>query len=129
MMRNRLYYTLKPFVPPNLRRSIRRWFALRKWGQVRADWPILPGSEKPPQGWTGWPGGKQFAFVLSHDVENPIGLNQCRHLMELEKKHGCRSSFNFIPEGEYRVSSQLLRELQHNGFEVGVHDPNVAALK
>ena len=122
MIRNRLYYALKPFVPLNLRRTIRRWFALRKWGQVRADWPILPGSEKPPQGWTGWPGGKQFAFVLSHDVENPIGLNQCRHLMELEKKHGCRSSFNFIPEGEYRVSSQLLRELQHNGFEVGVHD-------
>ena len=122
MIRNRLYYLLKPFVSLSLRRSIRRWFALRKWGQVQANWPILAGSERPPPGWTGWPGGKQFAFVLSHDVESPVGLSQCRHLMELEKKHGHRSSFNFIPEGEYRVSPELIRELQQEGFEVGVHD-------
>ena len=122
MIRNRLYYSLKPFVPLALRLSIRRWFALRKWARVKASWPILPGSEKPPEGWTGWPHGKQFAFVLSHDVEGLTGLSQCRQLMELEKKLGCRSSFNFIPEGDYRVSLELIRELQQNGFEVGVHD-------
>jgi hypothetical protein len=37
-------------------------------------------------------------------------------------KHGFRSSFNFIPEGDYRVSRELRDELTRNGFEVGVHD-------
>ncbi len=35
---------------------------------------------------------------------------------------GFRSSFNFIPEGDYRVSRELREELEQNGFEVGVHD-------
>lgn len=98
MMRTRLYYSLKPFVPLTLRRSIRRFIALGQLARVKGTWPILPGSEKPPEGWTGWPDGKQFAFVLSHDVENLTGLSQCRQLMQLEMKYGCRSSFNFIPE-------------------------------
>ncbi len=42
--------------------------------------------------------------------------------MELEQRLGFRSSFNFIPEGEYRVPSELREELGRNGFEVGVHD-------
>jgi hypothetical protein len=35
---------------------------------------------------------------------------------------GFRSSFNFIPEGEYRVHDELRHWLTANGFEVGVHD-------
>jgi hypothetical protein len=35
---------------------------------------------------------------------------------------GFRSSFNFVPEGSYHVSSKLLNELVTQGFEVGVHD-------
>jgi len=122
MMRNQIYYLLKPVVPLRLRRAVRRWFALRKLSRVQDCWPILPGSEKPPAGWKGWPEGKQFAFVLSHDVENQLGYDQVRHLTALERKHGFRSSFNFIPEGEYRVAPELIEELRQNGFEVGVHD-------
>lgn len=102
--------------------SIRRWFALRKRDRVLDNWPILPGSEKRPQGWPGWPDRKQFAFVLTHDVEGPDGLAKCRPLMELEMKLGFRSSFNFVPEGDYVVPRQLIQELKTNGFEVGVHD-------
>ncbi len=121
-MRNRIYYLVKPVVPLRLRRSIRRWFALRKLSRVQDCWPILPGSEKPPVGWAGWPEGRQFAFVLSHDVENRVGYSQTRQLQALESKYGFRSSFNFIPEGDYRVEGELVRELQEAGFEVGVHD-------
>jgi hypothetical protein len=53
-----------------------------------------------PTGWPGWPGGKKFALVLTHDVEGAAGLAKCRQLMELEQSLGFRSSFNFIPEGE-----------------------------
>jgi glycosyltransferase involved in cell wall biosynthesis len=122
MLINKIYYLAKPFLPLYLRRAVRRWFALRKRSKSSAVWPFLPGSERPPPGWPGWPDGKTFAFVLTHDVEGPSGLDQCRQLMELEKKMGFRSSFNFIPEGNYRVSKELRDDLTSNGFEVGVHD-------
>ena len=64
-------------------------------------WPILPGSERPPEGWPGWPDGKKFAFVLTHDVESQQGLDRVRELAELEMEFGFRSSFNFVPEGPY----------------------------
>ncbi len=122
MFRNRLYYRLKPLLPASLRLAVRRWFAKRKREQVLGTWPILPGSEKPPANWAGWPDGKQFAFVLTHDVEGPAGLAKCRHLMDLEMRLGFRSSFNFIPEGDYTVPRSLIDELKANGFEVGIHD-------
>jgi glycosyltransferase involved in cell wall biosynthesis len=62
--------------------------------------------------------------VLTHDVEGSAGLAKCRQLMELEQKLGFRSSFNFIPEGDYAVSREQREELTQNGFEVGVHDLN-----
>lgn len=82
----------------------------------------MPGSEKPPQNWIGWPDGKQFALVLTHDVEGQLGIDRCRSLMKLEQMMGFRSSFNMIPEGEYIVPPELRHELTSNGFEVGVHD-------
>jgi hypothetical protein len=117
-----MYFGVKPLLPLYLRRAVRRWFAWRKRPKVSGVWPILPGSERPPQGWPGWPDGKKFAFVLTHDVEGQAGLDRCRPLMELDKKWGFRSSFNFIPEGEYHVTKELRDELTANGFEVGVHD-------
>jgi glycosyltransferase involved in cell wall biosynthesis len=82
----------------------------------------MPGSERPPENWPGWPGGKKFAFVLTHDVESKVGLNRCLSLMQLEQDLGFRSSFNFIPEGGYRVPAELREELTAKGFEVGIHD-------
>lgn len=102
--------------------AVRRLLAVRRRPHVSDVWPIMPGSEFPPEGWPGWPGGKKFSVVLTHDVEGQRGLDQCRPLMELELELGFRSSFNFIPEGAYRVPSAFRDELTGNGFEVGVHD-------
>ena len=122
MLRRRLYYGVKPWVPWALRVAVRRWLAARKRGRVSDLWPVLSGSGTPPPGWPGWPDGQPFAFVLTHDVEGPEGLAKCRRLMELEKRFGFRSCFNFIPEGVYRVPPELRGELTGQGFEVGVHD-------
>jgi glycosyltransferase involved in cell wall biosynthesis len=122
MLRNRLYYALKPLLPRNLRLRLRRWWTVRKRKQVGNVWPILPGSEKPPAGWKGWPSGHKFAFVLTHDVEGLEGLHQVRPLKQLEMELGFRSSFNFIPEGSYATPKELRKELADEGFEVGVHD-------
>jgi hypothetical protein len=102
--------------------AVRRWFARRKRRRLSGVWPILPGSERLPTGWPGWPQSRRMAFVLTHDVEGPEGLARVRQLAELEMSLGFRSSFNFIPEGDYQVSAELRAWLAENGFEVGVHD-------
>lgn len=122
MLRNTIYYNLKPFIPQPWRRAVRRQVALRKRNGIDHVWPIMPGSERPPADWPGWPEGKKFAVVLTHDVEGQIGLDKCAELMRREMDLGFRSSFNFIPEGSYRTPRRLREELVANGFEVGVHD-------
>lgn len=122
MLFHRFYYNLKPVLPAGFRMMVRRWFARRALKKHHDVWPIKPGTEKPPDGWQGWPGGKQFAVVLTHDVESEVGLARVKQLAELEMKLGFRSSFNLIPEGSYTVPLALRSWLTDNGFEVGVHD-------
>lgn len=122
MLRNRFYYTAKPFLPWRLRMALRRWHAKRILQRCGDVWPILESAGRKPDGWPGWPDGKQFALVLTHDVEGPEGLAKVRPLAELELKLGFRSCFNFIPEGSYSVPCALRSWLTDNGFEVGVHD-------
>jgi glycosyltransferase involved in cell wall biosynthesis len=122
MISNRIYYRFKPYLPLQLRMGARRIVA-RTQRRIHTDtWPINEAAARMPANWPGWPMGKKFAFVLTHDVEGPSGLAKCRQLMELEMELGFRSSFNFIPEGDYAVSRELREELKRNGFEVGVHD-------
>lgn len=122
MWRNRLYYRIKPLIPRSARLHFRGAMARQRRDRVRNVWPILPDSQRAPKGWPGWPGGKQFAFVLTHDVEGCTGLKKSQALMRLEEKLGFRSSFNFIPEGDYEASAPFRRTFTDAGFEVGVHD-------
>jgi len=100
---------------------LRRVRAVYKQWACSDYWPIDPRSVAPPDGFPGWPGGKRFAVVLTHDVEGKRGLDQVESLMALESVRGFRSSFNFVPEGEYRVPDSLRLTLEHAGFEVGIH--------
>jgi glycosyltransferase involved in cell wall biosynthesis len=102
--------------------TTRRFLARRLRSQVGSSWPIDQAAAQTPAGWPGWPDGKKFAFVLTHDVEGIRGLEQCLALAELEMRLGFRSSFNFVPEGEYTVPESLRAFLRENGFEVGIHD-------
>jgi hypothetical protein len=115
-----LYYVLKPFIPRRLQIALRRGAARRRRRSCSQVWPIDPVSAAPPPDWSGWPEGKRFALVLTHDVDTARGQDRCRDLMKLEWNLGVRSSFNFVPE-RYAVSAQLRRFLGERGFEVGVH--------
>lgn len=119
---NRIYYRFKPYLPWRLRMGLRRVIARRKRAAFKNVWPINQAAGGAPENWGGWPDNKKFALVLTHDVEGPGGLAKCRRLMELERRLGFRSSFNFIPEGNYQVPPELRSELLREGFEVGVHD-------
>ena len=122
MLLIRTYYQVKPFLPQRLRLEFRRWRARWRKRTFSDRWPINPAAARKPEGWAGWPDGKRFAFVLTHDVEGAVGLERCRRLAELEVSLGVRSSFNFVPEGEYRVSREFRDRFSEEGFEVGIHD-------
>jgi glycosyltransferase involved in cell wall biosynthesis len=121
MLVNRAYYLLKPMIPWRLRLALRRWRAYRRRRTCAGVWPIDAEAARIPPGWPGWPDGKQFAFVLTHDVEGSKGVSRVSQLMNVEQKYGVNSSFNFVPEGDYRVPDATREMLDQAGFEVGVH--------
>jgi hypothetical protein len=121
-VRSAFYYTLKPYLPWRIRMGLRRLMARRARQTAQARWPIDQTAAQSPTGWPGWPEGKRFAFVLTHDVESAAGHDKCWRLADLEAEMGFRSSYNFVPEGHYAVRSDLRGRLVQSGFEVGIHD-------
>jgi hypothetical protein len=118
--RNRIYYILKPFIPRRFQIALRRKIILEKRLACANIWPIDQEANKQPYGWPGWPDGKKFALVLTHDVDTAKGQEKCITLAELEGRLGLRSSFNFVAE-KYQLSPGLREYLTGKGFEVGVH--------
>ncbi|MGA7415984.1 MAG: glycosyltransferase [Bryobacteraceae bacterium] len=121
MLLTRIYYSVKPFVPWAVRLRVRRRWARHRRKACAAVWPIDQTAGFTPPDWPGWPESKQFALVLTHDVEGRKGLSRVRQLMDLEARYGLRSSFNFVPEGEYDLPDSTREMLDMAGFEVGVH--------
>lgn len=117
-----VYYLVKPAVPRPLRAALRSSHAGWVRRRTAGSWPINEAAGHRPASWRGWPYGKRFAFVLTHDVEGRRGLDRCQPLARLEMDFGVRSSFNFVPEGEYETPTELRSYLIDRGFEVGVHD-------
>lgn len=116
----KIFYSLKPLIPRSVQIFLRRILVniqRRKSGDV---WPILHSAAAKPDNWIGWPEGKQFAIILTHDVELQGGHDKCKQLLQLEKNLGFKSSFNFVPE-RYKVSPDLRKYITEQGFEVGVH--------
>lgn len=122
MTSRRFYYYFRPYLSWPLRIALRRATAKALRSASQRVWPINEIAGRRPEIWPGWPAGKKFAVVLTHDVEGRIGRDRCLQLMRLEQEFGFRSSFNLIPLGSYKVPIVLREELQRNGFEVGIHD-------
>jgi len=118
---NKVYYAVKPLLPLRVRLAVRRWRANAVRPNTTGVWPIDEKAGTAPHGWPGWPDGKRFALVLTHDVEGTRGLGRVEQLMNLEASRGLRSSFNFVPEWEYRVPDSLRHTMEQRGFEAGVH--------
>ena len=132
----RLYYQVKPLLPRPLTILLRHRYRRRQEMRFPLGWPIedryvrfqfacvahvLRQREVDCGAHVNfWPDGHQFAFVLTHDVEDAAGAAFALRLAELEEGLGLRSSFNFVPE-RYRLDPALLSALRQRGFEVGVH--------
>ncbi len=116
----RAYFLFKPLMPRRLRISLRRNYISGMRSSYERIWPIDEEAKAPPQGWKGWPDGKQFALVLTHDVETAEGQEKCIALANLEETLGVKSSFNFIAK-QYKISPPCQVHLREKGFEVGLH--------
>lgn len=114
---------MKPWIPRSVQLFLRRTNVRIRMKKYREIWPIDERAATPPFGWAGWPEGKRFALILTHDVDTARGMERCHALANLEESLGFRSSFNFVPE-RYNVKRDLRQHLTSRGFEVGVHDLN-----
>lgn len=134
------YYQIRPVLTVSLRRHLQRFF-LRKWTSHRFPrWPVdrtvdllhealllqamfVKGVDQVPFIWF-WPDGHSSCALMTHDVETETGLRFCASLMDLDDEAGIKSSFQFIPEQRYSVSSATLQEVRDRGFEINIHDLN-----
>ena len=117
----KLYYIFRPFIPRDLQIFFRRRLAKIQRRLNKNCWPVDQVSATPPDGWSGWPDGKQFTFILSHDVDTQQGYEDTLKLAEVEESLGFRSTFNFVPERYGEISMDLIKELKARGFGIGVH--------
>jgi len=135
----RLYYMLKPFLPRGVITRLKRLNSRRAKTNFPLHWPVedryvrflwevmyqvlLRADQEEITYRRFWPSSANFAFVLTHDIENLDGQRFSGHLADLEERMGFRSSFNFVPE-RYPLDYGLMDELRARGFEVGVHGLN-----
>ncbi len=129
------YYRARPLLPRKLQIWLRRRFARLQARSLFPRWPIetcvddffalmfailsdIAGGPLPRL--AEWPDGRAWALVLTHDVEQAAGLAAVGPVLELERAHGVRSCWNFVPQ-RYEIDSAHVSKLIEEGFEVGVH--------
>jgi hypothetical protein len=139
-LQRRAYYVVRPLLGVSVRKHLQRR-ALRGWDQIPFPrWPVdrtveslleqflvlsmqAHGVDRVPFIWF-WPDGHQSCCIVTHDVEEAAGVNACDGVMDLDSRVGIKASFQFVPEGRYQVSGQVLERVRSRGFEVNVHDLN-----
>lgn len=114
------FYIVKPMVPRQWQLFARTRLAERLKHRHASTWPISQDAGLMPPEWKGWKNGKQFALVLTHDVDTQKGFARLQNLMELDRTMGFWSSFNVVPE-KYPVDPEKLTLVKQQGFEIGVH--------
>lgn len=136
----RLYYTLRRFMPVALRRAIQRTYFRDFKSLPFPRWPVDDtvdrihkrllflslrgqGIDRVPFVWF-WPDGAPSCAIVTHDVETSVGRDRCSWLMDVDESHGVRSSFQIVPEERYSASLTFLHEIRSRGFEINLHDLN-----
>jgi len=70
-----------------------------------------------------YPSNTDFTIVLTHDVEEQDGFNFIPKVIELEEKYGFKSSWNIVPF-KYKIDNNIIKFIQENGHEIGIHGFN-----
>jgi peptidoglycan/xylan/chitin deacetylase (PgdA/CDA1 family) len=131
-----LYYALKPAIPRAIQLRLRRAYAHRQAKTAFPRWPVEPvlverghdalrarlrseSSVRVPL-INFWPDGRRFAFILTHDVEGPSGVRNVRRVLEVERRHGFVSSWNFVAQW-YPIEDRLFDHIRASSGEIGLH--------
>jgi peptidoglycan/xylan/chitin deacetylase (PgdA/CDA1 family) len=67
-----------------------------------------------------WPDGHRWAVVLTHDVEGSEGVANVERVLEVERRHGFVSSWNFVAEW-YPIPEGVFGRIRAAGGEVALH--------
>ena len=132
----RAYYAVKPLVPRSWQLAMRRRYASRQGRRAFPAWPIEPLLADAARETAGrvleargvdripivgfWPAPHSAACVLTHDVEGPAGIERIPEVLEIERRHGMRSAWNFVAE-DYPIPADTFAMLREAGCEVGLH--------
>ena len=131
----RAYYRARPLLPRPVQIWLRRRFVRLQARSVFPRWPVetclhdffdlmfailAQISGQPVPCISPWPDGYTWALALTHDVEQAEGLAAAGRVIELERAHGLRSSWNLVPK-RYGIEPEFVSALTDEGFEVGVH--------
>jgi len=118
------YYGIKPLLPRRLQLALRRLYSRRQARTEFPRWPIEPllaeRREMRGEPAPSWPDEKRFAAILTHDVEGPAGVANIPTVLEIERRHGFVSSWNFVAEW-YPIEAGLFDRLRAGGCEIGLH--------
>jgi peptidoglycan/xylan/chitin deacetylase (PgdA/CDA1 family) len=137
-----LYYRCKPLMPRRVQLAARRLHARRARRRHETDgrfprWPIEPvlaerreemlraadlhaaGRDAMPLV-APWPAGHRFAYVLTHDVEGPRGVANIDRVLDIERRYGVVSSWNFVAD-DYDVKPIVFDVIRAAGGEIGLH--------
>jgi hypothetical protein len=134
------YYSLRPFLPLNIRKHLQR-IHLSGWQDLPfPKWPVdvttdvlfekllrmflkTGTMDKIPIIWF-WPKGASSCAIMTHDVESEPGRAFCSTLMNMDDEYQIPASFQIVPEERYKVSPEYLQSIRDRGFEVNVQDLN-----
>jgi peptidoglycan/xylan/chitin deacetylase (PgdA/CDA1 family) len=130
------YYTAKPVIPRSVQLRLRRRYASRQASRRFPSWPIEPilierqhadlrralleaDTDRLPLVCF-WPNRHSSACVLTHDVEGARGIERIDRVLEIERRHGFVSSWNFVAE-DYEIPPRTFERLRAAGCEIGLH--------
>jgi peptidoglycan/xylan/chitin deacetylase (PgdA/CDA1 family) len=131
-----VYYRVKPLLPRRLQLALRRAYAPRQARREFPAWPVEDlllrrehaalrrrldesGAERLPiVGW--WPLGHASAAIVTHDVEGPEGVARIPEILEVERRQGVVSSWNFCADW-YPIPPGTFEQVREAGCEVGLH--------
>lgn len=65
--------------------------------------------------------GKRGVVCLSHDIDSKEDYVYIGEICKLNRKYHLHSGFNFLTNWGYEVNREFLKELNAEGFEVGLH--------
>jgi hypothetical protein len=134
------YYSVRPYLNVTCRRPLQRLYLKRRRGLSFPQWPVDTSVErlceilmsevcqrsrdkKVPFIWF-WPEGAEGCVIVTHDTEEPAGVDFCGQLMDIDEAFELCASFQMVPEGRYALPVRLVDEMVRRGFEVDIQDLN-----